>query len=595
MSGKEGASPKPDIWVKEQILTPEERAQVLAFEADLTRGELPFQLETETGKVEAKAKGLEKIWQPQVRTIEFYLDYFLDDKGWEALQTILTFPDETERPQDLSTLSSFLYSYCLDPRVDETKLKELAEASREFAKTTLAEQLSRLNSEDPNLSQIKDPTRIKIILNPELFLAKMQDYLVLDTYHQIQVEALVDNTDSVSKASLAVLETHRTRLRDIIGQNYATVLWLIRQTTSNPSDSTNQQRLVQLKEFMKVISVSEEIEEVAEVSDELVENYVLNDDRDLKTWTKQLIGAIAQREKAQITAIDIAQVEKDYAAQQAQISVTQEQRDKFNELFPEGVEASALVTMISSLLKEQGITVYFDQFEQVVPSESGWSIKIVERRNSILVSSRKREILIPSETSRSLIQTIRGLLFVNSEVIQIENRARLSKENDAGSLQLLAEVGMAKSVGINDIMPDYWRGKALELERWAAAQRRLEGASLAECVWAAYKELKDRKPDTNNLVLLRQAFVRVEALFDNAGWLADRSPLLTSASPLSHISGVALHEDIKDQKMEELLLIGGINVEQLMQLHHLGVIDLQNREDLIRIAESPVGETLKTI
>lgn len=215
----------------EIVLNEEERAEVLSFEEQLTKGENLGTVQSRITGEQEVVVGIEKILEQKVTSTNFNLDYFLTPQGREDLIKTFSISPEDVIFQDIEQAKNFFYSFDYSG-IKAKVLQEIAGRAQDYNEDVKVKQFKEAGYKA--IPELGFANTITVYRNPEVLIKKLNQYRILDDYHRELSRELKDKQDSVSKAKKLLLEIHQQKLNRIIADEYTSARGLLKQNEYAP-------------------------------------------------------------------------------------------------------------------------------------------------------------------------------------------------------------------------------------------------------------------------------------------------------------------------------------------------------------------------
>ena len=270
---------------------------------------------------------------------------------------------------------------------------------------------------------------------------------------------------------------------------------------------------------------------------------------------------------------------------------------KFNGYKIDAQQAAVLARII---LKEYGFT----------EKDKSWDAVVLERKGTLAVSKKKREIRIPKSFNRGLIDTLAVLAHeVEGHVLRYVNQ----EESFGGGLRLIEEFttgrgGILSEAAAMRIEDDTKQG-LVGLKREALPYyyltllRKREGGSFRECFKTFFEAHAKRKyalsldEAVNNREVYREifdyAYDRTLRVFRRDTPLDDTSGYLPTSEQLEYIEQELVVDVLREKGLGKLLYVVGVDLYSLSELKRLGMLDLSKIREPVMVVANEIWPKIK--
>jgi hypothetical protein len=546
----------------EIVLTPEEKEEVLQAEKMFTRG---------TDLSGEGVMGIEHGYLTKVNSVDFFADYFLTDIGKTDLQDLLG----EELPQELSLheirkiLTRIDYS-----NIPTSRTSKISGASKQYVVNQMVSQFEANNFDSTH--GVENPMLVTVIKNPEDLVSKMGIYVDFKKYiHAIKKE-YVNRTDNTAQALSVVAEIHRRRVNQLIAETYSSVSTLIHQarTSGKEVDLTAVEQLEVIigPILMKALGDTDKSERIFERYDKFING--VGDKEEgvygvLSPEALQLANTVPIAENNSITEFEFKGIAPEV------INTTRITADIYIKW------AEKALGVLGELSEEDSST--WNKDRKGPAADGKIQVVIDTTRKALAYNDVQRVLLVPASFDRGIAQIEGGGLptldHEIAHVIQNENKRKLglaitdqvrmdrsSIYSEAGALAWETETQERLFGNKREISPHYLR----------AIQARIKGGTLRDCSKAFFDSYVSKNPTVDKLQAMDTAVDRAMRLFRNNGRYNNHSRHLTNSQPLVYLEQELVAKKLLEKGRSELLMIGGINLEMLAELHRVGLLDLSN-------------------
>lgn len=544
--------------IKKLELTEDEKEQVFEFENGL-------------------GEQLEQVFDIKVNSITIYPEYFLTDAGREEFSKRAGFDVEGGNAEEV-----ILFLYKNRDKLNLLKgkdLSDLAGRTRAYDEEKLLEQLQKKLDKEGNVdfSDIQNPKRVSILLNPENALDKIQK---LREFKRKIVKNNNFGTSDSAKAKERIISIYKRRVNElIVGQFNSGVL------VKNLAESLGDNELT--AEEKGLIDISHGLN-----------NFVKSYSR----YDKLIFGAAREYDETkQENQIGLQiqqyadQIEKKYLDNE--ISKDGKLLEKGldpKKVFKEDVLCEKFVVWEEQFLEQYNEKSSFPSSEydpkRKGPAPDGKWQFIADKRYPSMAVDSKQKVIKSGISPKSIAETLGTLLgHENVHFLQAINQPLLKLrlfQKVGGDRRLIFSEGGAMSMedmvcrdifGFENIpRPHYIR----------AMQQKIKGGSYVDCAKAYYESILAvlREKKKINLIneeefieeartALKTAIKSSKRLFHDGDSFESNAPFLTHSKDTVYIEQLAVMDKLKARGLEKYAFIRGANVEMLGDLAEIGLLD----------------------
>lgn len=548
-------------------LTDEERGRVLQVEATLTHAEdLNKELMVITP---TSVRGVERIWRKEINSTKFFLDYMLTEEGLRHIKEV--FGDEPELIT-LEEMKDFLYTREFSGRSTK-QLDKLSGAGRGYAEERMVHQF--VAGGFASTYEVEDPHAVTIIRNPGVLVQKTKEYRDLKNYLRAYERIIKENHSNEGLALQAITKMHKRRVNELIAGLYDEASHFLLQANHNPSP--------------------ENVRLAHQISESLAAPTLISGPRRFRQLARldRFMNGAGEWQKRNMTPIskeveDL--VEKMWQKGEGGQLATYRYKGQ-EELLERSIDAVTMQTWLKQVLGSNEYALLskvsdqeYKSDREVRAQDDKWQVVISEKAASLAINSKQGVMKVPARFNRKLASRApAGAIPVADHevvhVIQHENKKRLG-------FSLTEQVGMDRSDVISEAGGILWEQEAQERlfgnartvnpQYYAAAREKLQGGSLKDCAKGFFDSAMRMNPGSDRLEAMKLAVNRAMRLFRNGGDYTDISGYLTNSQPLVYVEQELLTRSLIEHNLEKLLLINGINIEMLSQLHQVGLLSLDS-------------------
>lgn len=539
------------------------KERVLGFERDLTLSE---DLGLENGE---HVKGLEKVWSmPTSLSIDFYPEYFLTDDGKKELRD--TFSVELPENATIEDVSKALLAVDYQ-KTSANVVQGVFGRSRRFAENRFMDAFARNNYE--SLDAVENIPVATVIRKPLALVDKLIAYYKYKEYLKEQEVKLAGDASDEAVARLRMITMHRERVNTLIAPFHATVADLYDQHAQNPTEATTGavEKLTSFRPFF---------ERLASSPTELQQRYFSRLDK------------FSSGKGAATPSGDYSPLEQNAMALADTLSTT-EKKPRASEYYFKDVDPEALQRVHVSteqmkqwceqVLREYGLLSSNTEFSfdrQDRAADGKWQVIVDPKATALSVNSKKGIMTVPGNYQQPIEEAVPVVQHEVTHVLQHENKTRVG-------LAITEKVGMDRASIFFEGGGMAWQFDAQrELfgnESFSAhphylraIQKRLEGGSYKECVKAFFDSFVALSPEKDKRAILQEAVDRVARIFRHGGKFEDTHGYVTDSEPLVYLEQILVGQSLAEAHADELLLIGGLNIEHATELKRLGLLDTSN-------------------
>lgn len=540
----------------EITINAEERKEVLAYEAELTYGE-------DKNKKERQL-GLEEIWKSNINTSEFYLEYFLTEKGQTDLSKTFNLDLDKIKMETTDEVANLLYSKdysSLDPSI----IKSFSGRSVRYGKNKMVEQFS--NSNFKSVENITPPTKITVVRNAEDLATKVKNLRQLKKFLKEKKVELGSNKDNLSIAKKTITEIHLRRVNELIVEEYPLVIAFIKQSHSLPPES--------VKETIDTLSENLVVEGI--IGGMKNESIVSRLDR----FSQGAETELKDDDKYSITSKEALSL----VAELGDYNQEEENSTEKTNLSTARVNANELKSWFKDVLSEYDLlSKYDDNYNPdrlTRAKDRLWQVVFDPEKSSLDVDSKQGVIKIPTDFDRGIadISPTGAIPLIAHEIthiIQNENKEKISLSlmDDIGTDRYLIVSEAGATVQEEEAQQYFGNILPTEPHYLEAMKKRLNGGNLAECAKAFFDSRIKQDPNADKKEVAKLAFDRATRLFRKEGDFNSKTNHLTNSQPLVYLEQELLVRELSKKGLSKLLLLGGASIQTLADLHKIGMLDM---------------------
>lgn len=555
-------------------LTPEQEQQVQAFAQDLYDGKV-------AGIVRESSKNPEELvsLSPDAHIQEFYLGYFLTEKGREAaIKMGINSSSDAEVAAGLRDIDK------ITSHVDAKTRKRIAKESLNWYKNWIVDALEG----HPDLDEAHiDHESERVNYKPGKLLEKLNEVVKHRKFNRQVRAALAQEADSdVKSAKMLELELTTARINAMAAELLDSVLALGEQIMADPPSEESQELLKQIKELAPLIyrALTRDREERLQGIKALTRQSLEEFEGDLARRTDYLLQGVAWTEDGRISSISretidfSVEVVRENERQENETSavidkqtVEKLKRTKWTaEQFKEFCET--ILTQWGILSEHQAD--WSEAAERDGPAEDKkWQIVMDPQIDAIKINRTKKLFWVPESFNRDLIKSLTVAAHEIAHLAQAESDTvlsqtiplavaggrRISATREGGAVDQEAKVyamlGTARPTRIGYL---------------AALQAKLDGANVVQVARAFYdfyeddSKLSEEEKHENR----KLAADRALRLYRNGGY---------NSQPLDYIEGELTKRvlsQISPSLVEPIMLAGAsFSLRDSVRLHATGLYD----------------------
>lgn len=552
--------------IKKVELTEIEREEILEYEALL-------------------GEELERINDIKINSQIFYPEYFLTEKGrGEFFQAtgLEMIGNDIEEIQRFILEKRLFFNL-----IDGKKLSELAGKSVTFNDEKITESIGKTMDENGEIriDGLKNPSRVKIILNPAEALEKIQKL------RQFKNKISLRNKNEIQAGSATITEIAKEKIKDLYRKkiNVMIVNQVASGVWANESSSflEDEQLTEEERKLKETVPGLLKFEEIYSRFDRFIYGAASEYDEDgmRKQLGKELLDYIKE-------------IEDSYLHNQ----LRRDELIREKGLDPEKIKENNIDVETFSQWAEGLLDFYGEKSihsaEEYDPKRSGsaadnkWQFVAREQYKSMAVNSNQK--VIKSGTKNKSITEVLGTLLGHefTHFIQAKNKQklplRLFGEKLGGFRSEVFAEGGAMDIE-NEVDKELFGYEGGSHPHYARAMsKKLEGGTYLDCVKAFYDSglvgVKKKADfgiinkerfieETKNLLTL--AINRAKRLFTGEDRFDRSESYLTKSKDTVYAEQVIVMKKLKENGLEKCAFVSGVNLETLALLAEIGLIDLE--------------------
>lgn len=552
-------------------LTADERNEVLRFESVLARGQVEEQLMVEFPETFG---GLEPVWRMKVKSTDFALEYFLTEEGQKNLGELLQISADSLGFENVNQARNFLFG--LDyARIPAEKLDALAGKSVRFGQKQMVDAFSA--SDFVRVDEVPIPTMTTVVRNPADLATKAKRlYEVKETLKTVSAN-LGERTDSVAVAERALVTVYARRVNELLAAEiYPAAVALITQQSVVPT--TEGQAAVEILQANLVLGGFIEgrdrhamLARLDKFANGAGENFDSKGNltpisRESATLGEEMRNSRPTWDNAEMTAFGVSQGELD------QIRVGFEEMQSW----------------VKDVLRVQGrlsSQTTYDPDREGRAEDGLWQVVPENSKGNLAANRRQWVVKVPGDFDRPIASvTPPGAIPVIqhefAHVAQIENKQLMGLvllENiDSDRSSIMAEAGAVNEE--RRALAMFGRERPTNPHYLAAVERRIEGGTLPECAQSFYESLMATDPLQDTYAAAKLAFDRTARIFRGGGRYDSDSSSVTDSQPLVYLEQELLARQLENRGLEQFLMVSGLSVQTLAELHAVDLIDSRKIE-----------------
>lgn len=536
---------------------------------------------------------IEKIDRIKIRSITFYPRYYLSAKGKRDFRARF---GKKLRSINTNELINELYLLRLKYNSYEKTEEIIDSESRETEKLNqaLKKKVNPKNGE-LDISNRECPLRIKVLLDPEQLRKKLLGLRKI----KAKLKEMYFEKDDIKtlRVKRMILKIYQNKINQMINGIFdeAAAIKIMGEKIGYENLSNTEKRIIQQRDLFfglkNPIRMLEKIDEFkyGSIKGKMTKNGIRIKD--------ELIKFARLNEKKFYKS----EVEKDIIVKQKGIDP--------DLIFQKNIKAKEFFQIAEEYMEKIGIKSQVDKeildrlnINETAP-DNKWRIVVIKKRQSMRVSNKGKCVVVGNK-NKSLYEILVVLLGHEfTHVIETNNKEAIKlnifKQSGGYKSTLFHEAGAMMMQNI--VSKELFGVESLPHAHYLAAiKRKIAGGNYLECVKAFYdsclkvSRMRLERKTINKKQFLKECLDNIEFATDRTKRifrpsvvpLDDANQYITSSKDLLYLEQQKLTSELRKEKLEKYLLLGGINLDNLLILLKTGLLDdkkiIEPRIDLIR-------------
>lgn len=548
-------------------LNDKQRAEALSFESGL-------------------CDELEKIYDKEIKSVSFCLDYFLTGQGRDDFAAVLGFDVAGDTLQELE---SFLFRHRKSlAQADRESVLEFAGRSRAFVDERIFKDLANGKTPDGELSieGVQNPHMFTNIVNPDEALEKIQRLRRLKRLVALGAEAKNENGQEVDPVQIAkrkIREVYRKKLNTMIVSEAHASHWAFKMQGVLSEEELTPEEWKLARQFAGM--------QMFEKTKSRLDRFIHGADMEYDhSGARRKIGRELDRYIALIESVYIkGEFEMEQHIRERGLDPEKIQRPD--------IDVSRFSQWMDDYLNAYGEkSVYppasYDPGRTGLAPDGKWQFLARDRYKSMSVNA-KHKIIKSGTKDKSIVEVLARLLgHEGTHFIQALNKSKMPFrlfERIGGDRAAVFAEGGAMMIQDQITREFFGYANSPHPHYLRAMKRRLEGGTYLECIKAFYdSELKNLQLKKEKEIITEESFVkrteellqlainRSKRLFSNNEDYGSGGEYLTKSKDTVYAEQVIVMQKLKENGMEKYAFISGINLDTLVMLAEMGFLKLDD-------------------